>query len=100
MDFKRYNEFNDASALCGQFNEYENGFDEICGNCSHAVLKARDSVLNELRVTGNETEKEVCGFAVVTALASEIWNETSFAVVDQFYGCLRLLDVHGKYYLL
>ncbi|KAK1437111.1 hypothetical protein QVD17_02896 [Tagetes erecta] len=99
VDFKKYKEFNDASAVCGQFDEYENGFDEICGNCSDAVLKARDSVLNELRVNGNETEKEVCGIALVTALASEKWNETSFAVVDQLYGCLRLLDVHDPGYI-
>ncbi|KAK9053668.1 hypothetical protein SSX86_024742 [Deinandra increscens subsp. villosa] len=98
-DLKKDNEFNDASAICGRFGESGGSFDEICRNCSRAVLKARDSVVNDLQVKGNETENEVCGIAVVTAIASQKWNESSFAAVDDFYGCLRLLDVHDPGYI-
>ncbi|KAI7744667.1 hypothetical protein M8C21_031784 [Ambrosia artemisiifolia] len=87
--FKTYKAFNEASALCGRFDQEYHSFDDICRNCSQAVLKARDSLMKQ---NGNKTEKEVCGIAVVTALASQ----TSLAVVDDFYGCLRSLDVHDN----
>ncbi|XP_021972657.1 probable receptor-like protein kinase At1g11050 [Helianthus annuus] len=92
-DFKAIKDFNDASAICGRFHQSDS-FDDICRNCSRAVLKARDALSN-----GNQTKKEVCGIAVVTALASEKWNETSLALVDDFYACLRSLDVHDPGYI-
>ncbi|KAI3819896.1 hypothetical protein L1987_13749 [Smallanthus sonchifolius] len=98
-DFKKDNEFNEASVMCGRLDQSDGSFDEVCRNCSRAVLNARDSMVKGLRVDGNETEKEVCGIAVVTAIASEKWNESSFARVDGFYGCLRLLDVHDPGYI-
>ncbi|KAL8252811.1 hypothetical protein R6Q59_036504 [Mikania micrantha] len=98
-DFKKDEGFNEASAICGRFDGSGDSFDEICVNCSRAVLKARDSVVKGLQVSGNETEKEVCGIVVVTALAAEKWNESSFAAVDDLYGCLRLLDVHDPGYI-
>ncbi|KAI3732949.1 hypothetical protein L1987_64162 [Smallanthus sonchifolius] len=94
-DFKKDIEFNEASVMCGRLDWSDGSFDEACRNCSRAVLKARDSMVKD----GNETEKEVCGIAIVTAIASEKWNESSFASVDRFYGCLRLLDVHDPGYI-
>lgn len=99
LELKKYSEYNDSTAACGQLDQSNNSFDEICRTCSHAILKARDSVVKGLQVNGNETENEICGIAVVTALASEKWNESSFAAVDDLYACLRILDVHGKIFL-
>ncbi|KAI3724211.1 hypothetical protein L2E82_35981 [Cichorium intybus] len=98
-DLKKDQSFNDASRICGQFEQSNDPFDDICKNCSAAVLKARDSVAKGLGVNGNQTEEEICGIAVVTALASERWNESSLAAVDDIYGCLRILDVHDPGYI-
>ncbi|XP_071697418.1 probable serine/threonine-protein kinase PBL21 [Rutidosis leptorrhynchoides] len=92
-DIKNNKEFNDASESC-DFSQSYNSYDDICRDCSRAVLKARDSLVKGLDVKGNETESEICGVAVVTAIASEKWNESSFDAVDDFYGCLHILDEH------
>ncbi|CAI9270725.1 unnamed protein product [Lactuca saligna] len=98
-DLKKDQSFNDAAATCGQFEQSTASFAEICRNCSREVLKARDSLSRNLGVSANQTEIEICGVAVVTALASERWNESSLAAVDDFYGCLRVLDVHDPGYI-
>ncbi|KAI3746086.1 hypothetical protein L6452_08507 [Arctium lappa] len=96
---KNNQEFKDASSICRKFGQSGGSFDETCRDCSRAVVKARVSVVRELQASGNETESEVCGVAVVTALASENWNESSFDVVNDLYGCLRALDVHDPGYI-
>ncbi|XP_076951753.1 putative leucine-rich repeat receptor-like protein kinase At5g49770 [Bidens hawaiensis] len=104
-DFQNNKEFNEAGTSCGQLmNDNVGGslFDDICKRCSSAVLKARDSVM-EANKNGNnniETDKEVCGVALVTALASINYkNHTSFSALDHLYGCLHFLDVHDPGYI-
>ncbi|XP_024966161.1 uncharacterized protein LOC112506383 [Cynara cardunculus var. scolymus] len=93
---KNNQEFKNASSICAKFGQSGSSFDETCRDCSRAVMQARGSVVKNLQANENETESQVCGVAVVTALVSENWNESSSAVVDDIYGCLRILDVHGK----
>ena len=64
------------------------------------MLKARDSLVKGLRANGNGQENEICGIAVVTALASERWNESSLGAVNDLYACLHILDVHGTLFFI
>lgn len=66
-------------------------FDGACGDCSAAVLNARDSVLGWLNVKGNNTEKAICGVAVVVAIAADLLNEGG--AVDDLYQCMAALDM-------
>ncbi|KVI07924.1 Concanavalin A-like lectin/glucanase, subgroup, partial [Cynara cardunculus var. scolymus] len=94
---KNNQEFKNASSICAKFGQSGSSFDETCRDCSRAVMQARGSVVKNLQANENETESQVCGVAVVTALVSENWNESSSAVVDDIYGCLRILDVHDVF---
>nr|GEX33010.1 putative leucine-rich repeat receptor-like serine/threonine-protein kinase At2g19230 [Tanacetum cinerariifolium] len=98
-DIKKDEIFSDASEICGEFGQSSDSFDNICRKCSDAVLKARDSLVKGLQANGNAKESETCGIAVVTALASERWNESSLGAVDDLYACLRILDVHDPGYI-
>ncbi|PWA36199.1 protein kinase-like domain, Concanavalin A-like lectin/glucanase domain protein [Artemisia annua] len=98
-DIKNDKSFNDASEICGQFGQSSDSFDNICRKCSAAVLKARDSLVKGLQANGNGQENEICGIAVVTALASERWNESSLGAVNDIYACLHILDVHDPGYI-
>ncbi|PWA56924.1 protein kinase-like domain, Concanavalin A-like lectin/glucanase domain protein [Artemisia annua] len=98
-DIKKDGSFSDASEICGQFGQSSDSFDNICRKCSGAVLKARDSLVKGLQANGNGQENEICGIAVVTALASERWNESSLGAVNDLYACLHILDVHDPGYI-
>nr|XP_043633031.1 wall-associated receptor kinase-like 21 [Erigeron canadensis] len=95
-DLKKYPEFNEASAICSKFEQSNDSYDEHCRECSRKVLKAKNSLVKGFETNRTETDGEVCGVSVVTALASELWNESSFAAVDDFYECLHVLDVHDS----
>lgn len=55
------------------------------------MLNARDSVLGWLNVKGNNTEKAICGVAVVVAIAADLLNEGG--AVDDLYQCMAALDM-------
>lgn len=44
---------------------------------------------------GNDTEKSICGVAVVVALAAEKHLNEGAGAVDDLFGCMAALDVFG-----
>ncbi|XP_074324419.1 leucine-rich repeat receptor protein kinase HPCA1-like [Apium graveolens] len=73
-------------------------FNADCANCTAAILSARDHLLKKLDVVGNNTEKAICGVAVVTAIAAQRMNR-SLEQVDDLYRCVSALDVYDRGYI-
>lgn len=83
--------FVQAANNCSQFGY---NFNKHCENCITAIITARDHLVDHLDVTGNSTEKAICGVAVVISIAATRMNDLSF--VDDLYQCVPALDVYGK----
>lgn len=83
--------YQNATNECDRFNY---SFDDTCTNCTKAVIGIRDELLEELAATGNDTEKEICGIAVVIAFTARNLNDKP--LIDDLYRCLHFLNVFGK----
>ncbi|XP_056165579.1 probable receptor-like protein kinase At2g42960 [Syzygium oleosum] len=79
--------YRDAQGNCTNFNT---SFDDVCENCINAIANARESILNHYQANNNNTERAICGVAVITYLAS--WKAEDLASMDDFYRCLPALD--------
>lgn len=78
--------FQDAFHQCASFNP---SFDDSCKNCTNALISARDQFLDQLYVRDNDTERVICGVALIVAIAAgEIDNESQ---IKDFYRCLPAL---------
>ncbi|KAA8538942.1 hypothetical protein F0562_025634 [Nyssa sinensis] len=86
--------YQDALNKCSGFN---NSFENVCGNCTAAIVAARDHQLSVLQVNRDNTEKKICGMAVVTSIAAGNLDDPVF--VNDFYGCLDALNVFDPGYI-
>ncbi|XP_030520945.2 probable receptor-like protein kinase At1g11050 [Rhodamnia argentea] len=76
-----------AQRNCSNFNP---SFDDVCKDCISAIVTARDSILSLLQANDNDTERAICGVAVITSLASgKVGNSSA---MEDFYRCLPALD--------
>ncbi|TXG66249.1 hypothetical protein EZV62_007524 [Acer yangbiense] len=87
-------EFQDALDKCSRFNS---SFDDSCRNCTGAVVAARDNLLNDSKVRGDDNEKAICGMAVVVSIAAANLDDSSS--VDDLFNCLNALDVYDPGYV-
>lgn len=76
---------------CASFSPW---FDYGCGNCTDAIIRARDQLINDLGAKQNPTDKGICAVAVIVAVAASNLNDQS--VLDDFYRCLPALNDKGK----
>ncbi|KAK1391045.1 putative leucine-rich repeat receptor-like protein kinase [Heracleum sosnowskyi] len=94
-DMTNYSVFRDAAFKCMHFGY---SFDADCANCTTAISSARDHLVKKLNVVGNNTEKAICGVAVVTAIAAQQMSH-SLRQVDDLYRCVSALDVYDPGYI-
>lgn len=83
--------YQNATNECDRFKY---SFDDTCTHCTKAVIGVRDELLGELSATGNDTEKEICGIAVVIAFTARNLNDKP--LIGDLYRCLQFLNVFGK----
>ncbi|KAJ4849737.1 hypothetical protein Tsubulata_016123 [Turnera subulata] len=89
--------YNRAVELCSGFNT---SFDDVCTNCTQAILDARDQQLKELNVKSDNKEKSICGLAVViSVVASKVDGLDNQTLLNDFYKCLTLLDSYDSGYV-
>lgn len=79
--------YRDAQGNCSNFNT---SYDDVCKNCILAIGEATESILNYYQVNDNDTERAICGVAVITYLASG--KVEDHAWMDDFYRCLPAQD--------
>ncbi|CAI9772410.1 unnamed protein product [Fraxinus pennsylvanica] len=72
----------DVISQCSLFNS---SFDDACGNCTTALLKARDG----LSAKGNKTDKATCLLALIVSIIAKNMNNTS--IISDFNRCLPAL---------
>ncbi|CAK9137748.1 unnamed protein product [Ilex paraguariensis] len=77
-----------ASKQCAQFSSPS--FDTACGNCVEAIKQERDDLLKNLKAKGNNTEKAICGVAVVISVAAAEHND-SFVIDDYYRNCVEAI---------
>lgn len=83
--------YQDAFHQCASFNP---SFDDACINCTTAIIAARNQLLDQLNARENDTEKVICGVALIIAIAAgEIDNQS---VIEDFYWCLPGLNKLGE----
>ncbi|KAK2638109.1 hypothetical protein Ddye_025904 [Dipteronia dyeriana] len=87
-------EFQDALDKCSRFNS---SFDDTCGNCTGALVVARDNLLKDLKVRSDDNEKAICVVAVVVSIAAA--NLDDYSSVDDLFNCLNALDVYDPGYV-
>ncbi|KAG8649833.1 hypothetical protein MANES_08G147300v8 [Manihot esculenta] len=75
--------YQNALATCSDFNS---SFDDVCSNCTAAILAATDSLTEKLEAE----ERATCAIATVIYIAAAKIDDPSF--VDNFYRCLPALD--------
>ncbi|CDP04247.1 unnamed protein product [Coffea canephora] len=84
--------FQAAFHQCASFNP---SFDNFCSNCTNALINATNQFLDQLYEQDNNTEKVICGVALIVAVvAGEIDNESQ---IKDFYRCLPALIESGHY---
>lgn len=86
-------EYKTAADSCSAFEAIS--FDDACSTCVTAIAEARERLLNDFQVSKSDTERVICGVAIIVAVSVEKFNR-SFA--DDFYSCLPALDVSSKCY--
>ncbi|KAF8388470.1 hypothetical protein HHK36_027142 [Tetracentron sinense] len=86
--FENDNQYREALDNCSQLNS---SFDYACPKCTQAIIDARDHQLAQFRVNTNDTEKAICGVAVVISVAAAKIEDRPF--VSDFYSCLHALDI-------
>lgn len=84
-------EFRDVLTYCSRFNT---SFNKACTNCTDAVGKLRDYMLQELHKDGDDNERAVCGLAVVISIAAANMGDPSS--IDDLFSCLHFNDDFGK----
>ncbi|KAL3520581.1 hypothetical protein ACH5RR_018730 [Cinchona calisaya] len=83
--FKQNPIYQDAFHQCASFSP---SFDDACNNCTKALINARNQFLDQLNARENDTEKVICGAALIIAVAAgEIDSES---LIEDFYQCLLL----------
>ncbi|RXH82535.1 hypothetical protein DVH24_036876 [Malus domestica] len=86
---KKEQAFQNAISNCSNLS---NAFEDVCGNCSKAVLDLRDDLLEAYEVKdGNATETGICGMAAVISVLEEKMNNT-FSIDNDYMFCMSLLD--------
>ncbi|TQD80994.1 hypothetical protein C1H46_033409 [Malus baccata] len=89
---KKKQAFQNAISNCTNLS---NAFEDVCGNCSKAVLDLRDDLLEAYEVKdGNATETGICGMAAVISVLEEKMNNT-FSIDNDYMFCMSLLDTFG-----
>ncbi|XP_068665803.1 probable receptor-like protein kinase At5g18500 [Aristolochia californica] len=83
---QRYKDLLDS---CSQFDTPS--FVDRCKGCTSSIVTYRDYFLDQLHVTSNETEAELCTISLVIAIAADQIKNASW--VEDFYRCLPLLDM-------
>lgn len=83
--------FIQAANNCSIFG---NDFNDHCRKCTDAIIAARDHFLDHLKVAGNDTEKAICGVAVIISIAATRMRDLDY--VDDLFRCVPALDVYGK----
>ena len=79
---------------CARFND-TSSYDDECTNCTLAIIKTRDILLEQFKAKTENHEKAICTVAVVTSVAAGKLDDP--LSVDAFYRCLHALDVFGTY---
>ncbi|KAB2629941.1 leucine-rich repeat receptor-like serine/threonine-protein kinase [Pyrus ussuriensis x Pyrus communis] len=93
---KKEQAFQNAISNCSNLS---NAFEDVCGNCSKAVLGLRDDLLNAYEVKdGNATETGICGIAAVISVLEEKMNNT-FSIDNDFMLCMSFLDTFEPGYI-
>ncbi|GFZ02913.1 hypothetical protein Acr_15g0015210 [Actinidia rufa] len=78
---------------CARFNE-SSSFNDECTNCTLAIIKTRDILLEQFKAKTENHEKAICTVAVVTSAAAGILDDP--LSVDAFYRCLHALGVFAS----
>lgn len=86
-------EYKNATDSCSAFAA--GSFDDACSTCVTAIAKARERLLNDFLVSKNDTERVICGVAIIVAVSVGKLNRSS---ADDFYSCLPALDLSSKCY--
>ncbi|CAN6714679.1 unnamed protein product [Malus baccata var. baccata] len=93
---KKKQAFQNAISNCTNLS---NAFEDVCGNCSKAVLDLRDDLLEAYEVKdGNATETGICGMAAVISVLEEKMNNT-FSIDNDYMFCMSLLDTFEPGYI-
>lgn len=82
--------YRNALERCSHFNT-NTSFDSACKNCSEGILDVWKQLLNYYDVKNNETEKAVCGLAVLISVAAGK-NDSQSSDVDHLFRCLPELQ--------
>lgn len=90
---QRNEEFQGVLQPCSRFNS--TSFADACRNCTTAVVKFRDYLLEEFNADGDDdNEKATCGLAVVITVTAANFDDRS-SLAD-LYNCLHSIDQIGK----
>ncbi|KAH9728300.1 protein kinase domain-containing protein [Citrus sinensis] len=86
---QRNEEFQGVLQSCSRFNSTT--FADACRNCTTAVVKFRDYLLEEFNADGDDdNEKATCGLAVVITVTAANFDDRS-SLAD-LYNCLHSID--------
>lgn len=84
--------YRDALRACSNLGS---SFDDSCKKCTDAIGNAVENQLGLLKRGKNQTERAICGLAVVISVAAAgVDNQYSF--VADFLSCMSSLDDLGK----
>ncbi|KAH6838097.1 hypothetical protein C2S53_001188 [Perilla frutescens var. hirtella] len=71
---------------CSDFSS-SSSYDDACGTCTRGISTAVDTMLEGMKVKGNETERATCLVSLIVSVIARKKNETS----DDFERCLPAL---------
>ncbi|XVF42454.1 hypothetical protein PTKIN_Ptkin01aG0364700 [Pterospermum kingtungense] len=86
--------YQDALKACSNLGS---SFDESCKKCTGAMENAVENQLEILQRKKNQTERAICGLAVVVSVAAAKVHDHSF--VADFLSCMSSLDDLGPGYI-
>lgn len=90
-DLKSSDKYEHTLTRCSSFNT-NTEFDVACKNCSEAILNMRKELLNGKTLRKNDTEKNICGLAVLISIAAGK-NGTQPFDIDGMFRCFPVLNL-------
>ena len=94
MDFSKFKneeKYKHALDSCSHFN-FTTPIDSACKKCSEAILDARKQLLNDYIKNKTDTEKGICGLALLISVAAER-NDSQSLDIGGMFRCFPVLNM-------
>lgn len=83
--------YSEAVKLC---SDLSSSFDNTCKNCTDAIAKVAESLLELVKRPKDHTERTLCSLAAILSVAAANITDSSFG--PNLFSCMSSLDDFGK----